>query len=205
MERNNGQTIFLSVIGIATLLVAIIGATFAYFTTTVYNNGATNDIRINAVKMATLTFNAPGMEFTTEGTTGSNLAILPGWSNTVNVTVVRNGASDVDVAYNCVLNVTENTFTNLAFSSTGTGADSAATLATGASSKTLATGTIQASTNSSENANFAYTISLPNKTTDQTAEDNGATFRATVSCSSTQASVYYWDGEGRTGSTATGA
>ena len=33
MTENKGQTIFLSVIGIATLLVAIIGATFAYFTT----------------------------------------------------------------------------------------------------------------------------------------------------------------------------
>ena len=33
MGENKGQTIFLSVIGIATLLVAIIGATFAYFTT----------------------------------------------------------------------------------------------------------------------------------------------------------------------------
>ncbi len=35
MGDNRGQTIFLSVIGIATLLVTIVGATFAYFTTQV--------------------------------------------------------------------------------------------------------------------------------------------------------------------------
>ena len=31
-ERNNGKGIFYGVIGVATLVVAIIGATFAYFT-----------------------------------------------------------------------------------------------------------------------------------------------------------------------------
>ncbi len=40
MGENKGQTIFLSVIGIAKLLVAIIGATFAYFTTTMGNKDA---------------------------------------------------------------------------------------------------------------------------------------------------------------------
>ena len=38
MENNKGQTIFLSVIGIATLLVAIVGATFAWFSTTISGN-----------------------------------------------------------------------------------------------------------------------------------------------------------------------
>lgn len=38
MENNNGKGIFYGVIGVATLVVAIIGATFAYFTAT-----ATND------------------------------------------------------------------------------------------------------------------------------------------------------------------
>ncbi len=40
MGDNRGQTIFLSVIGIATLLVTIIGATFAYFTTQVKGEGS---------------------------------------------------------------------------------------------------------------------------------------------------------------------
>lgn len=41
MENNNGKGIFYGVIGVATLVVAIIGATFAYFaSTTQGNNGA---------------------------------------------------------------------------------------------------------------------------------------------------------------------
>ena len=35
MENNKGSMIVLTVIGIATLLIAVIGATFAYFTVTV--------------------------------------------------------------------------------------------------------------------------------------------------------------------------
>lgn len=41
MERNNnGNTVLLTVIGVATLLVALVGATFAYFTATVNNRTA---------------------------------------------------------------------------------------------------------------------------------------------------------------------
>ena len=48
MENNNGKGIFYGVIGVATLVVAIIGATFAYFSATVTPSGdaisgATND------------------------------------------------------------------------------------------------------------------------------------------------------------------
>lgn len=38
MENNNGRGIFYGVIGVATLIVAIIGATFAYFTATASSN-----------------------------------------------------------------------------------------------------------------------------------------------------------------------
>ena len=37
-QRNNGRGIFYGVIGVATLVVAIIGATFAYFTASASNN-----------------------------------------------------------------------------------------------------------------------------------------------------------------------
>ena len=37
-KNNNGRGIFYGVIGVATLVVAIIGATFAYFTATATNN-----------------------------------------------------------------------------------------------------------------------------------------------------------------------
>ena len=43
MENNdNGRGIFYGVIGVATLVVAIIGATFAYFSATAVSNNAVN-------------------------------------------------------------------------------------------------------------------------------------------------------------------
>lgn len=56
MDNNRGQTIFLSVIGIATLLVAIIGATFAYFSITVTGNENASSIFITTAVLGEVTF-----------------------------------------------------------------------------------------------------------------------------------------------------
>ena len=50
MENKNGQGIFYGVIGVATLVVAIIGATFAYFSASVTANG--DDITGNTANVA---------------------------------------------------------------------------------------------------------------------------------------------------------
>ena len=66
MGENKGQTIFLSVIGIATLLVAIIGATFAYFTTTMTDAGTKktgSQIKTAVLKPVTFTV-TPGESLT---------------------------------------------------------------------------------------------------------------------------------------------
>ena len=44
MENNNGRGIFYGVMGVATLVVAIVGATFAYFTATVKYNDVPRDV-----------------------------------------------------------------------------------------------------------------------------------------------------------------
>lgn len=62
MENNNGKGIFYGVIGVATLVVAIIGATFAYFTAT-----ATNDNTI-AGNAATVGLNLAVEKVTTQAT-----------------------------------------------------------------------------------------------------------------------------------------
>lgn len=57
MENNNGKGIFYGVIGVATLIVAIIGATFAYFTATttsseyVQGQAATASLKVNVRRM----------------------------------------------------------------------------------------------------------------------------------------------------------
>lgn len=56
MENNKGQTIFLSVIGIATLLVAIIGATFAWFSVNVVGNDKASSIIVTTAVLGNITF-----------------------------------------------------------------------------------------------------------------------------------------------------
>ena len=50
MENKRGSEIFLGVVGVATLLVAIIGATFAYFSATA--TSAENAIRIQGAQLS---------------------------------------------------------------------------------------------------------------------------------------------------------
>ena len=66
MNNNNGRGIFYGVIGVATLVVAIIGATFAYFTaaasnsTTITGNAATVALSLNVSKV-TVADNTSGL------------------------------------------------------------------------------------------------------------------------------------------------
>ena len=65
-QKNNGRGIFYGVIGVATLVVAIIGATFAYFTATAANNVmtgnmATVSLGLDVVKTTTADVDKGGM------------------------------------------------------------------------------------------------------------------------------------------------
>lgn len=87
MDNNKGQTIFLSVVGIATLLVAIVGATFAWFSATVTGNDTASSV---TVQTATI-----GITFTD----GNELSIpnaLPGSYKTKTFTVAAAEGSTID-------------------------------------------------------------------------------------------------------------
>ena len=66
-ERNNGKGVFYGVIGVATLVVAIIGATFAYFTASASNNAtitgnmATVKLSLGVEKVTTVDESKGGM------------------------------------------------------------------------------------------------------------------------------------------------
>ena len=65
-QKNNGRGIFYGVIGVATLVVAIIGATFAYFTATAGNNVITGNmasisLSLDVTKMTTADQELGGM------------------------------------------------------------------------------------------------------------------------------------------------
>ena len=81
MENNNGggSTIVMTLVGVATLLVALVGATFAYFSTRINNNNA-QSISITTVAPTALVYRGgtllelpnalPGDATPTTGTTG---------------------------------------------------------------------------------------------------------------------------------------
>lgn len=102
MNDNRGQTIFLSVIGIATLLVAIIGATFAYFTTTM--GGDAQDVTATTGTLGKVDFTAEAINLE---------KILPGKESDDKTLTVKMGASDFDVNYTCYMEVSGNEVTDM--------------------------------------------------------------------------------------------
>lgn len=111
--ENKGQTIFLSVIGIATLLVAIVGATFAWFSATVQGNENASSITVTAATIASVVF--------AEQNTIAVTAALPGWSDTKNFTVTRPAGSTINQNYTVSLSYTNDGITDLYYTLTKNG------------------------------------------------------------------------------------
>ena len=89
MDRNNGNTILLTVIGIATLLVALVGATFAYFTASINNE--------NSQTMSVTTATPAGLNYV-----GGELQLpnaLPGDTNNMTFTVTNPSGNSVSQEY----------------------------------------------------------------------------------------------------------
>ena len=180
MNENKGQTIFLSVIGIATLLVAIIGATFAYFTTSM--GGTQGTVKATTAKIGAASFTAQSV---------SGTAVLPGWTSEAKTVTVELEPSDYDVKYTCTLNMTENPLTDLTLTVAGTNAQTTVNgkLKPGATKTVIASGTLAKSA-TEQTASMTYTLDFPETGADQNAQQ-GATIAGTVSCSLEGETVYY--------------
>ena len=104
MEEIKGQSIFLSIIGIATLLVAIIGATFAWFSISVTGNDNPSDIVITSGNLGQVSFE--------DGKAIDMKGLMPGSFTTKTFTVSQTDPSATGtISYNIVLNVKSNTLT----------------------------------------------------------------------------------------------
>ena len=180
MTENKGQTIFLSVIGIATLLVAIIGATFAYFTTSM--GGTNGTVNATTAKIGAASFTAQSV---------SGTAVLPGWTSEAKTVTVTLGASDYDVKYTCTLDMTANPLTDLTLTVAGTNAQTSVNgkLKPGATKTVIATGTLAKSA-TEQTASMTYTLSFPETGADQNGQQ-GATIAGTVTCATDGETVYY--------------
>lgn len=65
-DNSKTNTLLLTVIGVATLLVAVIGATFAYFTAQVSGSETTSTVKMNAGTLSINYVNGNAIESTTE-------------------------------------------------------------------------------------------------------------------------------------------
>lgn len=108
MENQRRQSTLLAVIGIATLLVAIVGATFAYFSITVSGNDTASSIVVTTENLGSVTF--------LDGTDITATRIYPGWSATKNF-VVENLTEDAtgEISYAIILDVSTNTINDPSF------------------------------------------------------------------------------------------
>ena len=87
MEKKN--VVFLTVLAVATLLTAVVGTTFAYFTATVTGNAEAQETEITTATLG-VTYD--------DGTAVANASnILPGWTGTKTIKVTN--TSNVDVTY----------------------------------------------------------------------------------------------------------
>jgi len=80
MENKNGQGIFYGVIGVATLIVAIIGATFAYFSAAAAGNGANIEGQTNGDVAANLSLEVTKLTFSAAQAASNDLvpAVMDG-------------------------------------------------------------------------------------------------------------------------------
>lgn len=99
-DNQTANTVMLTVIGVATLLIALIGATFAYFSATVSNN-SNESVNITTAAPVALVYS------------GSTLALtnaLPGNTNTNTFTVLNPSASPSAQTYDLKFYIDSNTF-----------------------------------------------------------------------------------------------
>jgi len=116
MKENKGTTVLLTVIGVATLLVAVVGATFAYFTAGVISTEESVDtnVTINSATVGTITFTHSNIidlcDDSIEFAEGESCVIYPGAQESKTFTVKADANSTTLVAYDVYLQVLDNSF-----------------------------------------------------------------------------------------------
>ena len=165
MGENKGQTIFLSVIGIATLLVAIIGATFAYFTTTMDNsNAVTGTVSTGSISQLKLTSATVSIDGT---------HVMPGWTSLpaefkIGGTITGNAT----VPYTCSLATTGDAIADLQYAVSTDGGELGTWTNISSVTNPIVNGTITA-----KNAEDVYKFAVRFKETGE-VQNQGATSQA---------------------------
>lgn len=169
--EDRSKDLSLVIITVLTITMVVVGVTFAYFTTKM--NGTNGSVNLSTMKVGDITFDG-GADFT------NSTDIEPGWKETKTFTITT-PATDVKSTVYIRFDYT-NTFQDLTWSLTGSGANSEITgvipTASTSTTVTLVTLTINPSS-SAQTFNYSLTVELPDKTTNQDY-DQGKTFTGTL-------------------------
>lgn len=169
--EDSSKDLSLVIITVLTITMVVVGVTFAYFTTKM--NGTNGSVNLSTMKVGDITFDG-GADFT------DSTDIEPGWKETKTFTITT-PATDVKSTVYIRFDYT-NTFQDLTWSLTGSGANSEITgvipTASTSTTVTLVTLTINPSS-SAQTFNYSLTVELPDKTTNQDY-DQGKTFTGTL-------------------------
>ena len=99
-EKKNSNTVLLTVIGVATLLVALVGATFAYFTATVSQNTANGTVDVTTSTLAALEMTSYKQDARVSN------AVYPGWAGYQAIQVKATGNAGDKANYTLTLDPT---------------------------------------------------------------------------------------------------
>ena len=197
--ENNGKGIFYGVIGVATLVVAIIGATFAYFSASASDNSAitgttaeAGGIGVEVTKLSTAATGGliPMLDTDLQkGITGIDNSCVDANGNTVcqvySIKVTNNGATTINVKGTMNLTLGES-LTNMKWQllTNATTVDGEATTVTGATSGSITDNTTLAG---SGNTTF-YVVIWLSETSENQDDEAGKSFSGNVSFSAVDAS-----------------
>jgi predicted ribosomally synthesized peptide with SipW-like signal peptide len=184
MNSGKGNMILLTIISVSTLLVAVVGATFAYFSATM-GSVSPNTIEVTSGSLSTQFNESSKMD-----NYGANLGDVL-FTKTFTVTGVVTGSTNLN--YEALINVTNNTYTDGALvytiTSTNTSNNGSTIQATsvpvaipsGASTITLGNGLFAGPTTTGSTHEYTLTITFAND-----AENNvGKVFEAEMKVSQT--------------------
>ena len=184
MERNNGQTIFLSVIGIATLLVAIIGATFAWFSTTLTNGADT--ATVSTVKVSGVTMTSSLIDLTD---------VLPGASTADSTLTIATDelTGSATIPYTCHI-LYSGDVNDLQYRVSAEGAtDSTAAVWTDITKTKTPIITGQSLTAADKDHSYKVALRFKETGIDQN-EQSGQSSTVTLSCELASSTIYYTNG-----------
>lgn len=190
MDNNKGQTIFLSVIGIATLLVAIVGATFAWFSVSVQGNDKASSIIVSTATLGNVIF-TDGNEIKLENIRPENNSKA---TKTFTIANTTEGATET-IAYKITLEVTTNTLSPVSkigetdyfvqsLSGTSTNNGTVATAITEASVPTTTTDLGSGVLKGTDTHTYTYTIQFKEAGADQNSAQ-GKAFQGKLSVTNT--------------------